>query len=320
MIPNATAIAPLPPEFIERLCAIVPRVWQERVLASFQQPRRTAFRINTLALEAGIALQEMERAGIRPEAVAWCDHAFHVAPEDRARLTHHELASNGAIYVQGLSSILASLILHPQPGENVMDLAAAPGGKATHMAALMNNQGWLSVVEPIRKRMFVLADNLKRAGVTISHTYLMDGRRAGPKVPGRFDRVMLDAPCSGESRFHIEQPASWKTWSLRKIREQARKQQGLIQSAFESLRPGGRLLYGTCSFAPEENEVIVDGLLNELSGEARLLPIELPFDHWQPGLLAFQNRSFHPELALARRVLPNACYDGFFMALIGKGA
>lgn len=315
---SSPAIDQFPSEFTERLRLIVPDAWHKTVFASFLHPRVTAFRVNTLAISVENALVELESAGVPFHRVAWCDHAFFVEPQERALLTHSELASNGGVYVQGLSSIVASLVLDPQPGEEVMDLAAAPGGKALHLAALMKNRGWLSVVEPIRKRMFVLADNLKRAGVTISHTYLMDGRRAGQKVPDRFDRVILDAPCSGESRFHIDQPQAWKYWSPRKIKEQSRKQQGLILSAFQTLKRGGRMLYSTCSFAPEENEAIVDRFLNEVAGAAQVLPIELPFDNWQEGLCSFGDQKFSTELSCARRILPNDHHDGFFMALIEK--
>ncbi len=314
-----TAIDQFPSEFVERLRTIVPESWHETVFASFVYPRVTSFRVNTLSISVDRALAELEGAQVPFHRVPWCDHAFYVESNDRARLTHCELASNGGVYVQGLSSIVASLVLDPQAGEEVMDLAAAPGGKALHTAALMKNEGWLSVVEPIRKRMFVLADNLKRGGVTISHTYLMDGRRAGQKVPDRFDRIMLDAPCSGESRFHIDQPSAWKYWSPRKIKEQSRKQQGLILSAFQSLKRGGRMLYSTCSFAPEENEMIIDGFLNEVGDTAQLLPIELPFDNWQTGLCSFGEQQFSNELSLSCRILPNEHHDGFFMALIGKG-
>lgn len=315
---SSSAINALPAEFINRLRLIVPERWREAVFASFVQPRVTSFRVNTLAISVEQAVAELESADVPFHRVAWCDHALFVEPQYRSRLTHCQLASNGGIYIQGLSSIVASLVLDPQPGQDVLDLAAAPGGKALHIAALMQNKGRLSVIEPVRQRMFVLANNLKLAGVTISRTYRMDGRRAGQKVPDRFDRAIIDAPCSGESRFHVDQPQTWEYWSLRKIREQSRKQQGLIRSAYQSLKRGGRMLYSTCSFAPEENELIVDRFLNDAGDSARLLPVELPFDNWQAGLCSFGDQQFSNDLSRARRILPNEHHDGFFMALIEK--
>ncbi|HMO13913.1 MAG TPA: RsmB/NOP family class I SAM-dependent RNA methyltransferase [Pirellulaceae bacterium] len=308
----------LPTEFLQRLETIVPADWLSIVHESFLHPKSTSFRVNTLKCTPDIARQELSAAGIALAPIEWCEHAFAVPASARASITHHPLAENGGLYVQGLSSILASLLLDPQPGEQVLDLAAAPGGKANHLAALMKNMGWLSVVEPIRKRMFVLADNLKRAGVKISHTYLMDGRKVGDKVPGRFDRVMLDAPCSGEARFSIDEPETFAYWSPRKINEQARKQKALIVSAFKALRSGGRMLYCTCSFAPEENESIVDHLLQMYPDEARLVALDLPITNWHAGLTWFGNDRWSDQLQLARRILPNELFDGFFLARIEK--
>lgn len=315
-VASSTAI---PEAFLARLKRIVPENRLSAMLTHVTSPvTQTSFRINPLVQSVVETLDQLGTLGMAVQTVPWCEEARCIAPSDRERLTHSPLAENGTVYVQGLSSILATHVLDPQPDEQVLDLAAAPGGKAAHIAARMNNQGWLSVVEPIRKRMYVLADNLKRAGVTIAHTYLMDGRKAGRKVPGRFDRVMLDAPCSGEARIHAREPDSFAFWSERKIREQARKQRGLIVSAFEALRPGGRLLYATCSYAPEENEAIVDHLLTEYASSAELLPVDLPIDHWQAGLTEFDGRLWSQSLQLARRILPEGAHDGFFMALLTK--
>jgi 16S rRNA (cytosine1407-C5)-methyltransferase len=315
---NDSTPAPLPAEFLRRLRLIVGDHRFEAVLRSFSLARTTSFRVNTLKASPASLIPELTGDGVSPRPLAWCDHAFVVPPQLRSALVHSNAAADGRVYIQGLSSILATLVLDPRPGQWNLDLAAAPGGKATHMAALMNNQGKLSVVEPIRKRMFRLAENLKRAGVTISRTYLMDGRKAGSKVPERFDRVMLDAPCSSESRIRVADAASWKFWSPRKIREQSRKQAGLIISAFRALKPGGILLYSTCSFAPEENEAIVTHLLDHAAAQAEVLPIDLPLDHWQEGLNSFAGATFHPHVRQTRRILPNAMFDGFYLARIGK--
>lgn len=145
--------------------------------------------------------------------------AFTTPPEHRQTLTHSPIIDQGKIYVQNLSSMLAPLILAPQPGEQILDLAAAPGGKTIQIAQMMHNTGILSAVEPIRSRMFKLRANLTRCNVKIAKTYPIDGRSVGRKTPERFDRVLLDAPCSSEARFRLKKPESWANWSLRKIRE-----------------------------------------------------------------------------------------------------
>jgi 16S rRNA (cytosine1407-C5)-methyltransferase len=308
----------LPTDFLDRLRQIVQPQHFDQVLASFSNTKTSSFRVNTILADSAGAVDQLRADGISPEAISWCDHAFEVPHDQRDKLTHSSLATEGGIYIQGLSSIFTSLVLDPKPSQWNLDLAAAPGGKASHIAALMTNDGKLSVVEPIKKRMYRLADNLKRLGVAISKTYLMDGRNAGRKVPDRFDRVLLDAPCSGESRIHTSDPKSYEFWSPRKIKEQSRKQKGLIESAFACLKPGGAMVYSTCSFAPEENEAIVAHLLNETNGDARLQPIEMPFDNWQPGLTSFDESEYPEDLKHCRRILPDERFDGFFLARILK--
>lgn len=308
----------LPAEFLERVQRIVGEAHYPQVVASFSARKSTSFRVNTLRVTSADVISECVAKGIEASPIDWCDHAFEVTPDQREAVTHSQLSTDGKIYVQGLSSIFASLVLGPQPDQWNLDLAAAPGGKASHIAALMQNEGKLSVVEPIKKRMYRLADNLKRLGVSISKTYLMDGRKAGQKVPGRFDCVLLDAPCSGESRIHTSNPKSHEFWSPRKIQEQSRKQKGLIESAFACLKPGGTMVYSTCSFAPEENEAIVSHLLDVADGEAQLQPVEMPFENWQPGLTSFDDANYPDDVQLTRRILPNDQFDSFYLAKICK--
>jgi len=310
----------LPAEFLSRLREIIaPEDW-ETVSGSFSAARATAFRVNTLRAHPESVLSELASIGISATAVPWSDTAFVVPHGQRDLLTHSAAAESGAIYVQSLSSQLAALILQPQPGEMILDLAAAPGGKTTHLAALMQDQGWVSAVEPIRDRFFRLQANLKRLGVTIGHFYQIDGRIASRKTGPRFDRVLLDAPCSAESRFRTGQPESYQFWSTRKIRESARKQAGLIRSAFEALKPGGKLLYCTCTFAPEENEAIVAGLLEEFPDSARLLELPTWLPNSRPGLRAFAGLRFPAACQLTRSIVPSSEHDAFFFALIEKNA
>ncbi len=307
--------------FLQRLNQIVPAQQQPAVTRWFYEPKRTSFRVNTLRGTTDEIVDRLcQQSGLARDKIVnldWCDHAFHVAAGDRSAVTHSQAASEGDIYVQGLSSVLCALMLAPQPGQWNLDMCAAPGGKATHLAQLMGNEGKLSVVEPIKKRMYRLADNLKRQSITIGKTYLMDGRKVGGKVPARFDCIMLDAPCSGESRMHVRDPESFAFWSPRKIREQSRKQKGLILSAFQALKPGGRLMYSTCSFAPEENEAIVQHLL-DANEQAHLVSLSIPIQNTQPGLTSFQDLQFSNQMERACRILPNDRFDGFFMALICK--
>ncbi len=318
MKPRHHGIDPdLPSAFVERLG----KLFGDRlaaVMQAMQTPRRVGVRLNPLSPAVDSARIELTDS-FRLEPYGDFPDLFVADIDQRSALTHAPLVSAGAAWLQNPSSWLPVLALAPNPGEQVCDLAAAPGGKASHIAACMANRGRLAVVEPVRGRFFRLHANLQRLGVTNAAFYSTDGRAVGRKVPERFDRVLLDAPCSSEARMRAGERATLAHWSLRKIRECARKQTGLLASAWQALRPGGELVYCTCSFAPEENEAVVSQLLQVAGSDAEVL--ELPaFDAAspQPGLAHWQGRDFDPRLAHAARIVPDGCHDAMFICRLRK--
>ena len=306
----------LPEAFRERLARIYPDI-HEALLATFEVPKPVSFRINPLKTDTDTALAALKAEGFTPEPVAWYPYAFIVPHTQRDALTRSKLFEAGDIYIQSLSSMLAPLALNPQPGETVLDLTAAPGGKSLMMAAQMRNEGWLSVVEPGKDRFFRLKANLERGGVTIAHHYMTDGRSVGAKCPAMFDRVMLDAPCSTEAKFKAWDERTTAYWSERKIKEMARLQQRLFAAAVKALKPGGTLLYATCSFAPEENEAVVDKVLQK-HPELTIEPLEPPVDNIRPGLTQWGKKDFDERVRHTVRILPTTTMDGFFLARFKK--
>ena len=147
--------------------------------------------------------------------------------------------------------------------------------------------------------------------------YLSDGRGVGRKVGERFDAVLLDAPCSSEARFRLDDPASYAHWKLRKIKEVARKQKSLLRSAFTALKPGGRLIYCTCAFAPEENEIPLDYLVRR-EPAAKLESVSVVCPQFIPGLTRWRAKVLHSDLQRAARVLPDDLWDGLFICKIVK--
>ncbi|GAB6164849.1 RsmB/NOP family class I SAM-dependent RNA methyltransferase [Thermostilla marina] len=316
----------LPAEFIERLRRITGDDWPH-VATWFTTPqasRPVGFRVNTLKARPEAVLRRLEAEGLHPEPLVGIPGGFVVPGEQRERLTHSPCASQGEIYIQNPASMAAGLILASRPGEEILDLAAAPGGKTLHMAALMENRGRIAAVEPIRDRMYRLQANVRTAGATIVAFYRTDGRTVGRKTPGRFDRVLLDAPCSSEARIHPDDPESYRRWSPRKLRECARKQKGLLQSACLAARVGGLILYGTCSFAPEENEAVVAHVLERWGDCLEVESIEpLPeatFPLRRGGLREWNDRTFPTAVGNAVRILPHGATHGFFWCLLRKTA
>ncbi len=310
--------AALPAAFLERLARILPPASLADVRAGFARTKPATLRLNPLRGAPVATHAELQAEGFRLTPLPWLAEGFQVPAEQRAALTRCTALAQGRIFLQNPASLVAALALDPEPGEGILDLAAAPGGKTLHLAALMGNRGQIAAVEAVRERFFKLRANLERGGVEIAKTYLMDGRAVGHKVPGRFDRVLLDAPCSSEARFHLERPESWRHWSPRKIREMARKQRGLLDSGFRALKPGGVLLYCTCSFAPEENEAVVSGLLRRHGGAVRLEPLALPIANIQSGLGHWEGEDFDPDLAQAVRILPEGGMDALFLCRLRR--
>lgn len=308
----------LPQAFVDLLATVVPEARQSGVLESFACEKPVTFRANRLKTTAAQLQTELEQDGFAPQSIPWYPEAFALPFSEKRPLTETAAFYEGRLYIQNLASMLAPLALAPQPGETVLDLAAAPGGKATQMAALMENEGRLSVIEAIKPRFFRLKANLDQQGVTIARTFLMDGRLVGRKCPQMFDRILLDAPCSSEARFTRLDPQSWAHWSPRKVKETARKQKGLLAAAWAALKPGGILVYCTCSFSPEENELIVQELLRKHGAQVIIERWRPPLDNIQDGLTSWQDKELSSELADTLRILPDGLMDGFYLAKIRK--
>ena len=322
--------AQLPTAFITRLRDALGSTDADLVCEQLISPTRVGLRINWLRcstapdVASAVArcaetlantLAELPSA---VEPIAGLQDVFAAPASMRAALTASAPFVDGRLWLQNPSSVLAVLALDPQPGEEILDLAAAPGMKTLHIAALMGNTGRIGAVEAIKPRFFRLRDVLQRGGATMVQTYLADGRTIGRKTPERFDRVLLDAPCSSEARFLRDVPASMGHWSEHKVRDCARKQRGLLWSAFAALKPGGQLVYSTCSFAPEENEGSIAWLLERAGGAAQVLPWTASAGDVRPGLTRFRREAWPDALRACVRVLPDGLFGGFFIAVIGK--
>lgn len=309
----------LPEQFRRRLQLILPsEAVYERVIASFLRPKVVSFRINRLKAEVPTVLTGLKETGIPATAFEFWPYMFHCPAENRAMLLSHPFVQDGLIYIQNPSSLLAALLLAPMIDETVLDLAAAPGGKTLILSELMENTGGISAVEAVKPRFFKLMHLVKHYGATNVKTYLQDGKTVGFKCRDRFDRTLLDAPCSSEARFCVQEPKTWANWSEKKILELARKQKQLLFSAIQATKPGGRIVYCTCSFAPEENELVVSHALKKLPEDIRLLPVELPIENIQQGLTSWNSKEMSPELAKTVRILPDSVYNAMYLAVFIK--
>lgn len=319
-------MAGLPKMFEERLKKIVKEEFFEQVWQSFHAPKGCTFRVNPLRDLESSVIHQLQTDGFDLKPMKgfskWQTEVCEVSLDQRRALTEDEAFYEGKIYIQNPSSMAAPMILQPKPGDRVLDLAAAPGGKSTLLATLMQNRGEVACVEPVKDRFHRLKRNLEQQEVSIAKTFMKDGRGVGSLMGPVFDKVMLDAPCSSESRFHINDPKSWAFWSERKIKEMSKVQKRLLESALNALKPGGAMIYCTCSFAPEENEIIIDQMMKKWSGQIQILPIGDDLHTLgccsQEGLTTWEGKPLNPEISKCRRILPDALWDGFFLCHIQK--
>jgi 16S rRNA C967 or C1407 C5-methylase (RsmB/RsmF family)/NOL1/NOP2/fmu family ribosome biogenesis protein len=279
-------------------------------LDSLRRPAERAVRANPLKLDPADLPALL---GIAPEPVPWCREAFFLPAGVRAgdSLAH----AAGLCYLQEPSALAVGEALDLRPGQRVLDLAAAPGGKATLAAGRLGGRGLVLANEVQRGRVPALVDNLDRWGswrTAVAGETVAD--LAG-RLPGVFDRVLLDAPCSGEGLFR-RNPAAAAQWRPGHVLGSARRQRNLLADAARLVRPGGVLVYSTCTFAPEENEQQVAGFLAAHPGWEVL---EVPWHEgfapgrpdWAPG--------GPPELARTVRLWPHRLRgEGHYLAKLGR--
>lgn len=318
--PMPTGIAP---EFYTRL----DEMYGEAVRKDIEQTlhrRPTTFRVNTIKASKQEIMKTLMHDGFDIEPVSWIAGAFMLRNKTKRDLIDHELYAAGKIYVQSIASMVPPLILNPEPGEKVLDLTAAPGSKTSQMAAMMNKTGELVANDSARIRFYKLQHNMTHLGVSDEapdwqFTLRMEhGAVLCREYPNYFDKVLLDAPCGGEARFTLDNPKSFAYWKERKIKEMAFKQRKLIFSAFTALKPGGTLVYSTCTFAPEENELQISRLIERLDGEVVVLPIELDGPERLPAVTKWRGKDLHPSVTNTLRIKPTADTEGFFVAKLTK--
>ncbi len=288
------------------------------VLDAMRSPRAIGFRVNTLRTDTAAVKTRLGEAGVGYNEVDWFDKAMWIPPDQRELLIDSKIFREHHIYVQNLSSMAAPLVLDPQPGERILDLTAAPGSKTTQLACLVDQVGELAAVEVVKNRFFRLRENLREQGADKVKTFLKDGQHVWKHRTQYFDRVLLDAPCSSEGRFQEDNPDSYRYWSERKIKEMVRKQKRLLFSAIQSLRPGGTLVYSTCSLAPEENEGVISRMLQRFPGIVNVVPLGLSIEGMRPALEDWKGKPFDPQLQHARRILPSYLMEGFFLCKMEK--
>ena len=308
-------VAYLPDSFLDLMrAAMPPHLSFDDFIAACGRPLRRSIRVNTLKISVADFLQLVAPYGWQLTPVPWCEEGFWIEREDENALALGSTAEHlsGLFYIQEASSMLpvAALFAEDNRPLRVMDVAAAPGSKTTQIAARMGNAGLILANEFSASRVKVLHANISRCGVSNVALTHFDGRVFGPALPEAFDAILLDAPCSGEGVVRKD-PDALKNWSPESNREIADTQKALIDSAFHALRPGGTLVYSTCTLNREENEEVLAWLLERYPQAVEVVTLA--------GLFPDAEQALTPEGFL--HVFPQI-YDceGFFVARLRKTA
>jgi len=268
----------LPAAFLTRMRHLLGDRY-DAFIASYSKPRAYGLRLNTLKIGAVSKAITRLQPMFHLESVPWCETGYYY--DEETRPGRHPYHAAGVYYIQEPSAMSAAEYLSPMPGERVLDLAAAPGGKSTQIADRLQGQGILISNEIHPGRAAILSENIERMGIRNAVVTNATPGQLAERFPAYFDRIMVDAPCSGEGMFRKELEAITE-WSEEQVSLCAARQSDILHDAMRMLRPGGTIAYSTCTFSEEENERVIDHLLNT-HPELTTLRIERIWPHEHRG-------------------------------------
>ena len=294
----------LPERFLETMEEMLGEEFPS-FLREFDGKKQLGLRVNT----SKITLEEFERiAPFHLTRIPWIPDGYFYTEEDAP--AKHPFYAAGLYYLQEPSAMTPASRLPVRPGERVLDLCAAPGGKATALGARLRGEGLLVANDINTARARALLRNLELFGLSNIFVTNEPPHVLAEQYPAYFDKIMVDAPCSGEGMFR-KNPAVVEAWQEKGPEYFSRLQKEIILHGADMLRPGGMMFYSTCTFSPLENEAVITHLLRERP-EMEVLPVE-DYEGFAPGLTAFAGEQFHESCRLCRRekdIFSHCCING----------
>lgn len=297
------------PQFLdEKLQSQYGEELTKKIANGYSKQRYATLRANTIKTEANNVAKELQKAGIEFDKVNWSDNAFIIKNATESDIRNLSIYKNGEIYMQSLSSMIPAIILSPNAGENILDMTAAPGGKTTQIAALSNNQCFITACEKNKIRLDRLKYNLEKQGATSTNVMNIDARKLDDFFS--FDKVLLDAPCSGSGTLNTKDENLEKYFTKELIQRSEKTQSELLQKAINVLKPGNEMVYSTCSILQEENEENIQKYIKK--GLVEIVPINLKQYEEIPKLPT--------KIEGTMCICPDELYEGFFVAKLRKKA
>jgi 16S rRNA (cytosine1407-C5)-methyltransferase len=309
----------LPTELRERLAQQFGWKTVDSICEAWYEKRATTFRRNQIKCSEKELRARCLAYGVTVIPIQGVPDAYQLLTPDSSTFFHTPLVSEGCVYVQSISSMLPVLALDPQKGENILDLCAAPGSKTTQIASITQNESHIVATDLSRVRIYKLEANLKTQGVTCVTPGNVAGETIWQTYPEFFDKTLVDVPCSMEGTIQSDSPASWEEWSPKKPKVLENKQRWLLRSGISATKPGGIIVYSTCTLSPNENEGVVDWILKKEKGSIELVDPE--FNEAVPvipGSASWKEKIYASEITKTKRILPSPLYEGFFIAKFRK--
>lgn len=307
----------LPKEFIEILEKIYSTKQLDTIYRSFYSGRNTSFRVNNLKGNQSEVMEELMNNKIKAVNHPIIKNAFIVKDKKESALRKLEVYKYGKIYLQNISSMLPPFFLDLKEDNVILDMCAAPGGKSLYMADLTNNKAIILANDVNEVRRERLNYNIEKQGASSIIVFGSDGCTIGKRLNRYFDRILLDAPCSGEGILKINSNKSVNCWSKRKVEMSSKLQKKLLNSAYNALKPGGIMVYSTCTLNPFENEEVVNYALEKYQ-DLSLEEINLNLPNVIRGQTTYDKITFNEQVSKAIRIIPNEYMEGFFIAKLVK--
>ena len=300
----------LPNEFVEELYENYSPLTVDKILSGMSGDRNTTLRVNTLKSDIYEIMNILKENAIKFDRVSWFNDALVIKNASEKVLQKLDIYEEGKIYLQSLSSMVPPIVLNPVPNEKILDLTAAPGSKTTQIVAMMENKGYVLANELDALRCERLKFNVQKQGAEIVEINNGRGEVIGKKYEEYFDKILLDAPCSGEGRFLANNPKTYRSWSLKTVKELSKLQKKLLRSAYQAVKKNGEIVYSTCTLNKAENEDVLKWAIEELN--IKILDINLNIKNSVP--ISDENK----EVQKAIRILPSKETEGFFIAKLKK--
>lgn len=277
-----------------------------KIIDGFGQNRKLTLRINKLKTTVENVKKVLTDLNVKFSEVSWSEDALIIEGTTKQEILELEIYKNGEIYLQSLSSMIPALILNPEANENILDMAAAPGGKTTQMSAISNNLALITACEKNKIRAERLKYNIQKQGANRVNVLVEDSRKLDDNFS--FDKILLDAPCSGSGTINIFDEKLNKYFTKELVDRSIKTQKELLQKAIKVLKKGGEMVYSTCSILKQENEENIEKFLK--NNQLEIVPIDIELLKDIPLLPS--------KIEGVITVCPNELYEGFFVAKLRK--